>query len=230
MRPEGEPTPLGTDQGQADVGSIPLPPGVPPPPRRRVHQLHCRSLRHRLRRQHRGRPRRRRPQGVNLRERERQVPPKTRDMLLQVSQTEETGMTAPHLMVTERTVVMERKVVTERTVVMERKEVTERTVVTEKVVGVRTAQTAMTMTVTMRMKSPNTVVWGHAARRPAKERMPPPKNRHPRQRSHHERKPRRRGPHHPNHLPREQTRGRGRRPAVSSLDSSRMEPSIPVLV
>ena len=32
MRPEGEPTPLGTDQGQADVGSIPLPPGVPPPP------------------------------------------------------------------------------------------------------------------------------------------------------------------------------------------------------
>ena len=32
VRPEGEPTPLGTDQGQADVGSIPLPPGVPPPP------------------------------------------------------------------------------------------------------------------------------------------------------------------------------------------------------
>ena len=32
LRPEGEPTPLGTDQGQADVGSIPLPPGVPPPP------------------------------------------------------------------------------------------------------------------------------------------------------------------------------------------------------
>ena len=130
-------------------------------------------------------------------------------------------MTALHLM------VMERKVVTERTVVM------------EKVVGVRTAQTAMTtgvtikagtMTVTMRMKNPNTVVWGHAARRPAKERMPPPKNRHPRQRSHRERKPRRRGPHHPNHLPREQTRGRGRRPAVNSLDSSRMELSIPVLV
>ena len=33
LRPEGEPTPLGTDQGQADMGSIPLPPGVPPPPR-----------------------------------------------------------------------------------------------------------------------------------------------------------------------------------------------------
>ena len=32
VRPKGEPTPLGTDQGQADVGSIPLPPGVPPPP------------------------------------------------------------------------------------------------------------------------------------------------------------------------------------------------------
>ena len=32
LRPEGEPTPLGTDQGQADVGSIPLPPGPPPPP------------------------------------------------------------------------------------------------------------------------------------------------------------------------------------------------------
>ena len=32
LRPEGEPTPLGTDQGQADVRSIPLPPGVPPPP------------------------------------------------------------------------------------------------------------------------------------------------------------------------------------------------------
>ena len=123
--------------------------------------------------------------------------------------------------------------------VMERKVVTERTVVTEKVVGVRMAQTAMTtgvtikagtMTVTMRMKNPNTVVWGHAACRPAKERMPPPKNRHPRQRSHRERKPRRRGPHHPNHLPREQTRGRGRRPAINSLDSSRMELSIPVLV
>ena len=76
----------------------------------------------------------------------------------------------------------------------------------------------------------NTVVWGHAARRPAKERMPPLKNRHPRQRSHRERKPRRRGLHHPNHLPREQTRGRGRHPAVNSLDSSRMELSIPDLV
>ena len=32
LRPEGEPTPLGTGQGQADVGSIPLPPGVPLPP------------------------------------------------------------------------------------------------------------------------------------------------------------------------------------------------------
>ena len=32
VRSEGEPTPLGMDQGQADVGSIPLPPGVPPPP------------------------------------------------------------------------------------------------------------------------------------------------------------------------------------------------------
>ena len=136
-------------------------------------------------------------------------------------------MTAPHLMVTERTMVMERKVVTERTVV------------TEKVVGVRTAQTAMTMgvtikagtmMVTMRMRNPNTVVWEHAARRPAKERMPPLKNRHPRQRSHRKRKPRRRGLHHPNHLPREQTRGRGRRPAVNSPDSSRMELSIPDLV
>ena len=36
LRPEGEPTPLGMDQGQADVGSIPLPPGppLPPPPPR----------------------------------------------------------------------------------------------------------------------------------------------------------------------------------------------------
>ena len=101
------------------------------------------------------------------------------------------------------------------------------------------AQKAMTMgatiktetiTVMMEMKNPNTVVWGHAARRPAKERMPPRKNRHPRQRSHREREPRRRGPHPPNHLPREQTRERGRRPAVSSLDSSRMELNIPVLV
>ena len=31
LRPKGEPTPLGTDQGQVDVGSIPLPPGPPPP-------------------------------------------------------------------------------------------------------------------------------------------------------------------------------------------------------
>ena len=30
LRPEGEPTPLGMDQGQVDVGSIPLPPGPPP--------------------------------------------------------------------------------------------------------------------------------------------------------------------------------------------------------
>ena len=81
----------------------------------------------------------------------------------------------------------------------------------------------------MEMTNPNTVVWGHAARRPAKERMPPQKNRHPRQRNHCEREPRRRGPHHPNHLPREQTRERGRRPAVSSLDSSRMELSIPAM-
>ena len=133
-------------------------------------------------------------------------------------------MTAPHLMVTERTMVRERKVVTGRTVV------------TEKVVGVRTVQTAMTtgvmieagtMTITVTMRDPNTVVWGHAACCPAKERMPPPKNKRPRQRSHRERKPRRRGLHH---LPREQTRGRGRRPTVNSLDSSRMERSIPDLV
>ena len=32
LRPEEEPAPLGTDQGQADVGSIPLPPGPPLPP------------------------------------------------------------------------------------------------------------------------------------------------------------------------------------------------------
>ena len=136
-------------------------------------------------------------------------------------------MTAPHLMVTERTMVMERKVATGRTAV------------TEKVVGVRTVQTAMTtgvtieagtMTITVTMRDPNTVVWGHAARRPAKERMPPLKNQRPRQRSHRERKPRRRGLHHLNHLPRELTRGRGRRPAVNSLDSSKMELSIPDLV
>ena len=81
--------------------------------------------------------------------------------------------------------------------VMERKVVTERTVVTEKVVGVRMAQKAMTtgatikagtITVMMEMKNPNTVVWGHAACRPAKERMPPQKNRHPRQRSHRKKK------------------------------------------
>ena len=129
--------------------------------------------------------------------------------------------------------------VTERTVVMERTVVVERTVVTKRAVGVRMAQKAMTMdatiktetiTGTMEMKNPNTVVWGHAACRPAKERMPPWKNRHPRQRSHHEREPRRRGPHPPNHLPREQTRERGRRPTRSSLDSSRKELNIPVLV
>ena len=74
LRPEGEPTPLGTDQGQVDVGSIPLPPGPPPPPPPRVHQLHCRSLRHRQRHQHQGGPRRRQPQGVDRRERERQTP------------------------------------------------------------------------------------------------------------------------------------------------------------
>ena len=117
--------------------------------------------------------------------------------------------------------------------------VMERTVVTERAVGVRMAQKAMTMgatikaetiTVMMEMKNPNTVVWGHAARRPAKERMPPRKKRHPRQKSHRERELRRRGPHPPNHLPREQTRERGRRPAVSSLDSSSMELNIPVLV
>ena len=138
-----------------------------------------------------------------------------------MSQKEETGMAALHLMV------------------MERKVVTERTVVTEKVVGVRMAQKAMTMGATIKagtiavmveMKNPNTVVRGHAARRPAKEQMPPQKNRHPRQRSHREREPRRRGPHHPNHLSREQAREREKRPAISFLDSSRMEPSIPVLV
>ena len=32
LRPEEEPTPLGTDPGQIDVGAIPLPPGLPPPP------------------------------------------------------------------------------------------------------------------------------------------------------------------------------------------------------
>ena len=37
------------------------------------------------------------------------------------------------------------------------------------------------------------------------------------------------GPHPPNHLPRVQTRERGRSPAVSSLDSSRLEHNIPVL-
>ena len=124
--------------------------------------------------------------------------------------------------------------VTERTVVTERMVVIERTVVTERVVGVRMAQKAKikteTITGTMEMKNPNTVVWGHAARCPAKERMPPWKNRHPRQRSHCKREPRRRGPHPPNHLPREQTRERGRHPAISSLDSSRMELNIPVLV
>ena len=82
-------------------------------------------------------------------------PPKTRDMPLQVSQKEETGMTALHLMVMERTVVMGRTVVMERTVVMGR------------AVGVRMAQKAMTMvatiktgtiTGTMEMKNPNTVV------------------------------------------------------------------------
>ena len=147
-------------------------------------------------------------------------------MLLQVSQKEEAGMTAPHLTVTERTMVMERKVVTGRTAV------------TEKVVGVRTVPTAMTtgvtitvtitMTITVTMRDPNTVVWGHAAHRPAKERMPPPKNQRPRQRSHRERNPRR-GLHHLNHLPREPTRGRGRRPVVNYRDSSKMGLSIPGL-
>ena len=117
--------------------------------RRGVHQLHCQNLRHRQRHQRLGGPRCRRPQGVDLQERERQVPPKTRDMPLQVSQKEETGMTALHPMVMERTVVMERRVVTERAV------------------GVRMAQKAMTMGVTikaetimgtMEMKNPNTVV------------------------------------------------------------------------
>ena len=148
-------------------------------------------------------------------------------------------MTVLQPMVTERTVVMERTVVIERTVVTERTVVIERTVVTERAVGVRMAQKATTMgttiktetiTGTIEMKNPNTVVWGHAARHPAKERMPPRKNRHPRQRSHRAREPRRRGPHPPNHLPREQKRERGRRPAVSSLDSSRKELNIPVLV
>ena len=32
LRPEEEPTPLGTEQDQVDVGSIPLPPRLPPPP------------------------------------------------------------------------------------------------------------------------------------------------------------------------------------------------------
>ena len=32
LRPEEEPATLGTEQGQVDVGSIPLPPGPPPPP------------------------------------------------------------------------------------------------------------------------------------------------------------------------------------------------------
>ena len=136
-------------------------------------------------------------------------------------------MTALHLMVMERTNSGDGENSGEGTVVRER------------TVGVRMAQKAMTMgaaikaetmTGTMGMKNPNTVVWGQAALRPAKKRMPPPKNRHPRQRSHREGEPRRRGPHPPNHLPREQTREKGRRPAVSSRDSSRMELNIPVLV
>ena len=32
LRPEEEPTPLGTDPGQIDIRAIPLPPGPPPPP------------------------------------------------------------------------------------------------------------------------------------------------------------------------------------------------------
>ena len=70
-------------------------------------------------------------------------------MPLQVSQKEEMGMTALHLTVMERTVVMEG------------------TVVMERAVGVRMAQKAMTMGVTikaetmtgtMEIKDPNTVV------------------------------------------------------------------------
>ena len=37
LRPEGEPTPLGTDPGQIDVRAIPLPPGLAPPPCQPLH-------------------------------------------------------------------------------------------------------------------------------------------------------------------------------------------------
>ena len=171
LRPEGEPTPLGTDTGQVDVRAIPLPPGLAPPPCQPAPPpepqpqpkplMHCQ-----------GEPRRRQLQGVELHQGERQTHSpsgnlKTRDIPLQADKEVEMGMKALRLVVMEETVGMKGTMVTERTTVTERTMVTERTVATEGTVVMGTVRRATAMgvtakmetaTMTMGMKSPNTVV------------------------------------------------------------------------
>ena len=146
LRPEEEPAPLGTEQGQVDVGSIPLLPRPPPPPHPPTPPPEPQTP------PTPPMPGRAMPPPTPGRgpPREGETDPlKTRDIPPQASQKAETGMTVLQPMVTERTVVMER------------------TVVTERAVGVRMAQKAMTMGTTikaetitgmMEMKNPNTVV------------------------------------------------------------------------
>ena len=135
LRPEGEPTPLGTDPGQIDVRAIPLPPRpVPPlpPPCQPIPPLEPQPQPKPLMPPGRAMPLptpgRRTPPG------ERQTHPpnenlKTRDIPLQADKEAETGMTALPLVVTEETVATKGKMVMERTMVMERIVVTEGTVV-----------------------------------------------------------------------------------------------------
>ena len=193
LRPEGEPTPLGTDPGQIDVRAIPLPPrpALPPPPLRQPTP-----------------PPEPQPQpkpptlpgrATPLPTPGCRTPPggetdpspngnlKPRDVPLQADKEAETGMTAHPL------AVMERTMVTERTMVMERKTVKKETVVMKGTVVMGTVQRAMAAgtaakiemaTTMMRMKSPNAVAWEQAAHRQARRGMPPWRTKLLRQKNH----------------------------------------------
>ena len=172
LRPEGEPTPLGTDPGQVDVRVILLPPrlALPPPP---PHQPTP--------------PPEPQPQPKPPTPPKRATPPptpgcrtppggetdpspsgnlKTRDIPLQADKEVEMGMTALPLVAMEETMVMEGTVVMERIRGTERTVVTEKTVVTGRTVvmgsvwratAIGTTAKMETATMMMGMKSPNTV-------------------------------------------------------------------------
>ena len=126
------------------------------------------------------------------------------------------GMTALPLVLTERTMVMERTVVTKRTVVTEgtvvmgRTMVTDRTVATKGTVVMGTVQRAMAVGATAKMEmvmmmimmtSPDTVTLEQAARHQAKGQMLPWKTRLLRPKNCWQRAPEGWKPQPPNHLP-----------------------------